>query len=123
MIAWGCDVISCVFGSRMVARLGWSLAMGWSPAEVLRFAWYSFGFFLYKVSSFFLSLSVSFLFALLMIDEMALWHREGMSSMLGGSVSWRIVETWVGVWVVSFFRPWSGDCVCVAVVWLVRSWC
>ncbi len=98
MIAWGCDVISFVFGSRMVARLGWSLALGWSPAEVLRFAWYRFGLFLYRVSSFFLSLSVSFRFALLMIDEMALWHREGMSSMFGGSSSIRIDVAWVGVW-------------------------
>ncbi len=54
---------------------------------VLRSAWYRFGLFLYNVSSFFLSLSASFLFALLMIDEMALWHREGMSSMFGGSLS------------------------------------
>ncbi len=47
-----------------------------------------------------------------MIVEIALWHREGISSMLGGSVSWRIVGTWVGVWVVSFLRPGSGGCLC-----------
>ncbi len=65
---------------------------------------------------------MSLRFGLFMIVEIALLHREGLSSMLGGSVSWRIVETWVGVWVVSFLRPGSGV-VCVAVVWLVRSWC
>ncbi len=68
---------------------------------VFRLAWYRFGLFLHMSSSFFLSFSMSFRFALLMIVEMALWHRAGMSSMLGGSVSWSIVETWVGVWVVS----------------------
>ncbi len=71
-------------------------------------AGYRFGLFLYMVSSFFLSLSMSFRFALLMIVEMALWHSEGMSSVLGGSGSWRIDETWVGVWVVSFFVSGSG---------------
>ena len=34
---------------------------------------------------------MSFRLALLMIVEMALWHREGMSSMFGGSGSWRMV--------------------------------
>ena len=55
---------------------------------------------------------MSFRFALLMIIEMALWHREGMSSMLSGYVSWRMDETWVGVWVVSLLVPGSGDRVC-----------
>ncbi len=50
--------------------------------------------------------------ALLMIDEMALWHREGMSSMLGGSVSCRMFETWVGVWDISFLGLGSGGRLC-----------
>ena len=108
MMAWGWDVISFVSGSRIVVRFGRSLALGWRPAVVLRLAWYRFGLVLYMPSSFFLSLSISFRFALLMIVEMALWHRAGMSSMLGGSVSWSIVETWVGVWVFSILRPGSG---------------
>ncbi len=60
---------------------------------------------------------MSFRFALVMINAMALWHREGMSSMLGDSVSWRMFEIWVGVWVSSFLGPGSGCClrdVCVA---------
>ncbi len=89
---------------------------------VFRFAWYRFGHFLYMASSFFLSLSTSFRFAFLMIVEIALWHRAGMSSMLGGSVSWSIVETWVGVWVVSCLGPRSGWLCggCVIVSLLVR---
>ncbi len=55
---------------------------------------------------------MSFRFALLMIVEMALWHRKGMSSMLGGSVSWRIVETCVAAWDFSLLRFGSGGCVC-----------
>ncbi len=77
------------------------MALGWRPAEVFRFAWYRFGLFLYRASSFFLSLSMSFRFALLMIDEMSLWHREGITSMFGGLRSRRIVVAWVGVGVVS----------------------
>ncbi len=50
MMAWGWDVISFVAGSRIVVRLGWSLARGRRPAEVLRLAWYRFGlFFVYSV--------------------------------------------------------------------------
>ncbi len=64
---------------------------------------------------------MSFLFALLMIVEIALWHKEGMSSMLCGSVSWRIFEICVGVWVVSLGL--GRGFVCMAVVHLVRSWC
>ncbi len=75
-------------------------------------AWYLFGLVLYMSSSFFLSLSMSLRFALLMISERALWHREGMSSMLGGSVSWRMFETWVGVSVVSFLGSGSGGRLC-----------
>ncbi len=74
------------------------LGPGLEPGRGFEVCVVSFGVFLYKVSSFFLSLSVSFLFALLMIDEMALWHREGMSSMFGGSLSFRIDVAWVGVW-------------------------
>ncbi len=29
----------CVFGSRIDSRLGWSLALGWSPDAVLRLLW------------------------------------------------------------------------------------
>ncbi len=35
-----------------------------------------------------------------------------MSSMLGGSVSWKIFETCVGVWVVFCLISWSGGCLC-----------
>ncbi len=115
MIAWDCDVISFVLGSRMVARLGfgvadglgWSLTLSWRPAEVFRFAWYRFGLYFYMASSIFMSLSISFRFALLMIVEMALWHREGMSSMFGGSLNLRIDVAFVGVWVVTCC--WSGS--------------
>ncbi len=72
MMAWGWDVISFVSGSRIVVRFCWSLALGWRPAVVLRLAWYLLGLCLYKASSFFLSLSMSFLFALLIIVEIAL---------------------------------------------------
>ena len=119
-MAWGWDVISFVSGSRIVDRLGRSLALGWSPAMVFRVLWYFFGLFLYVSSSFFLSLSMSLRFALLMIVEIALWHREGMSSVFGGSVSWRIDATWVGVWVVSCVVLGSGwvcgGCVLVLVL-------
>ncbi len=70
---------------------------------------------------------MSFLFALFMIVEMALWHRAGMSSMLGGSVSWSIMEALVGVWVVSCLGLRSGwlcgGCVGVLlfVMWLLAS--
>ncbi len=79
---------------------------------VFRLAWYRFGLFLHMASSLFLRLSMSFRFALLMIIEMALWHRDGMSAMLGGSVSWRMVETWVGVYVVSLMVPGLGGRTC-----------
>ena len=38
-IVCGCDVISFIVGSRMVARLGCAVALGWRPAEVFRLAW------------------------------------------------------------------------------------
>ncbi len=94
---------------------------------IFRFVWYRLGLFLYRASSFFLSLSTSFLFALFMIVEMALWHKAGMSSILGGSVSWSIVEALVGVWVVSWLGPRSewlcGGCVGVLlfVMWRLAS--
>ena len=87
---------------------------------VFRLLWYFFGLFLYVSSSFFLSLSMSFRFALLMIVEIALWHSDGMSSMLGGSVSCRIAVARVGVWVVSCVVLGSGwvcgGCVLVLVL-------
>ena len=46
-----------------------------------------------------------------MIVEMALWHRTGMSYILGGSESWSMVEAWVGVWLVSCLGSSSG-CLC-----------
>ena len=51
-----------------------------------------------------------------MIVEIALWHKEGMSSLLGGGVSWRIVEIRDDVCVV-FLRSGSevGLCVCCVV--------
>ena len=95
---------------------------------VLRLAWYRFGLFLYRASSFFLSLSMSFRLALLMIVEMALWHREGMSSMFGVSGSWRIVVACVVGWGFSFVRFLAEGCVCVGcvvvlflVIWLLAS--
>ncbi len=45
---------------------------------------------MYSLSSFLRSEVVSLLLALVMMEAMALWQREGMSSILGGSVSWRI---------------------------------
>ncbi len=53
MMAWAWNVISFVSGSLMVVRFGWSLALGWRPAVVFMVAWYRFGLFLYKASSFF----------------------------------------------------------------------
>jgi len=47
--------------------------------------------FLYRVSSFFRIVSMSFRFALLMMEAIALWHREGMSSSFGVSGRWRTV--------------------------------
>ena len=64
MMACGWDVISFVSGSLIVVRFGWSLALGWRPAIVFRLLWYLLGLFLYMSSSFFLSLSMSFRFAL-----------------------------------------------------------
>ncbi len=64
-------------------------------------------------SSFFLSFSISFRLALLTIDEMALWHREGMSTMFGGSLSFRIVVASVGVCIFSICGPGSGWFLCV----------
>ena len=116
-MAWGWDVISFVSGSRIVDRLGWSFALGWRPAIVFRLLWYLFGLFLYVSSSFFLSLAMSFWFALLMIVEIALWHNAGMSSMLGGSVSCRIAVARVGGCVVSCEGLSSGWlCVCCVLV-------
>ena len=89
--------------------------------------WYRLGLFLYKASNFFLSFSTNFMFALCMIVEIALWHRAGMSSMLGVSVSWSIVEALVVVWVVSLLGLGSGwlcgGCVGVllSVMWRLAS--
>ncbi len=51
-----------------------------------------------------------------MIVEMALWHREGMSSMLGVSGSWRMVVACVVGWGFSFLRYVSVCWVCVGFV-------
>ncbi len=67
---------------------------------------------------------MSFRLALLMIVEMALWHREGMSSMFGVSGSWRMVVAYVVVWGLSFLRSLSVGWVyvdCVFVVFLVMQ--
>ena len=53
-IVWGLAVISLFCGTLMVARLGWPLALGYSPAALLSLSWYSCGIFLYRTSSFFL---------------------------------------------------------------------
>ena len=85
---------------------------------VLRLAWYLLGLFLYRASSFFLSLSISFRLALLMIVEIALWHRVGMSSMFGVSGSWRMVVACVvgrGFSVLSSV-PVGWVCTCCVVV-------
>ena len=83
---------------------------------VFRFAWYLFGLFLYRASSFFLSFSMSFRLALVRIVEMALWHRDGMSSKFGVSGSWRMVVACVVGWGCSVFRSVSVGCVCVGCV-------
>jgi hypothetical protein len=57
----------------MVARLGWSLALGRRPVVVLRLLGCLFGLFLYSATSLYLMKSVSCLFALLINKEMALW--------------------------------------------------
>ncbi len=57
---------------------------GLEAGHCFRLVWYRLGLCLYRASSFFLSLSISFLFALFMIAEIALWHKEGMSYLLGG---------------------------------------
>ena len=54
---------------------------------------------------------MSFRLALLMIVEMALWHREGMSSMFGVSGSWRMVVACV----VLVFEVYVGG---LGVCWL-----
>ncbi len=59
---------------------------------------------------------MSYRFAFLMIDEMAWWHREGMPSMVGSSLSWRIVVAWVGVEASSCWGSESGGFVCVGYV-------
>ncbi len=53
-------MISLVSRTLMVARLGWSLALGCSPTMGLRLLWYFFGIFLSRASSFFLLDSTSF---------------------------------------------------------------
>ena len=95
---------------------------------VLRLAWYRFGLFLYRASSFVLSFSTSLRLALLMIVEMALRHREGMSSMFGVSGSWRMVVACVVGWGFSFVRSLAEGWVCVdcvvvlfLVIWLLAS--
>ena len=95
---------------------------------VLRLAWYLLGLFLYRASSFFLSLSISFRLALLMIVEIALWHRVGMSSMFGVSGSWRMVVACVVVWGLAFVWSLAKGWVCVVcvvvlslVIWLLAS--
>jgi hypothetical protein len=84
---------------------------------VLRLAWYLLGLFLYRASSFFLSLSISFRLALLMIVEIALWHRVGMSSMFGVSGSWRMVVACVVGWGFSVLPsvPVGWVCTCCVV--------
>ena len=119
IMVWGWDVISFVSGSLIVVKLGWSLALGWRPAIVFRLLWYLFGLFLYIASSCFLSFSVSFRFALLMIVEIALWHKEGMSSMLGVSWSLRMVVACVVGWGFSFLRSVSVGWVSVVCVFVL----
>ena len=59
-------------GPIMASSLGWSLALGFKPAAVLRLLWYRLGFFLNRWSSFFLRESASLRFALFTITAMAL---------------------------------------------------
>ena len=80
-------MIPLVAGSRIVRRLGWSLALGFRHAEGFLFWWYRLAIFLYSSFSFRCKMSTSFLLALLMIVAIALLHRDVMYSMLGGSVS------------------------------------
>ena len=83
--------------------------------DVFKLWWYRFALFLYSAFSLRWRVSPSFFFALLMIVAIALLHSDGMSSLLGGSVSCRIflacgmglfsggvegVRDVVGVWLV-----------------------
>jgi hypothetical protein len=66
-------------------------------------------FFLYSLFSFRCRVTNSFFLVLLMIVAIALLHREGMSSMLKGSVSCRILEA-IGMAVV--FSGGGGRSLC-----------
>ena len=88
-ILWGSEVLSLVCGTLMVARLGWSFTLGCSPAVVLRLLWYFFGLFKYKAFFFFTKVDKFYFFALAIMENMALWQRDGMSSSSVGLVCFR----------------------------------
>ena len=64
---------------------------------------------------------MSFRLALLMMDAIALWQREGMSSRLGVFVSWRTVvaSTWVGLVAEGCWGGEGLSCWGVRNCWLV----
>ena len=90
-------MISLLFWSRMALSLGWSLTLGCRPDAVLRLLWYRCGLFLYSWSSFLRRESSSLWSALFIIVAMALLHRAGITSSLGGfgSCSTSLACVWV----------------------------
>ena len=56
----GSVVISLVAGTHIVCRLGWSLALGCRPTEVLKFWWHRLALFLYSSFSIRCRVSTSF---------------------------------------------------------------
>ncbi len=71
--------------------------------------------FLYSWSSFFRRESASLRFALLIIEAMALLHRAGMSSSLGGLERWSRASAWLCVCVYVCVCVCVYVCVCVCV--------
>jgi hypothetical protein len=108
--------MSLVVGPRMASSLGWSLALGCKPAAVLRLLWQRLGLFLYRRSSFFRRESASLRLALFMIMAMALLHKDGMSSRLGGSGSCRTSLACVRVCLVC----WGSVCGWCVSLWFVK---
>ena len=80
------------------------------------------GLFLYRTSSPFLIESASLWFALVIMEEMALWQREGMSSSRGVLSSRRTSEAMACIVVVSVGgEVWGIFGVRVGLIWLVAE--
>jgi hypothetical protein len=105
MICEGFVVISLVVGSRIASRLGWSFALGWRPAAVLRLLWYRLGIFLYSTFYFFRWESTSLRLTLLIIVAMALLHKARISIILRESMSWNTLVACVWICLVC----WGSD--------------